>query len=168
MKGKRLRQMKKQAAPWIFSGPALLVYIFVVIVPVLYSLTYSFYDYNGIGEMTFNGLANYRDMFSDGTFRTAVRNNLLLMAGSTAIQMGLGLGLAILQQYPEIRQRAAGSLFRPLYHILRGDLPDFFPDVFHRPRRGDPRADASFRTGTCGVSVRFPLGADCGDFSGCV
>ena len=96
MKGKRRRRIKKQAAPWLFSGPALLVYIFVVIVPVLYSLTYSFYDYNGIGEMTFNGLANYRDMFSDGTFRTAVRNNLLLMGGSTVIQMVLGLGLAIL------------------------------------------------------------------------
>ena len=92
----KFERIKKQAAPWLFSGPALLVYIFVVIVPVLYSLTYSFYDYNGIGEMTFNGLANYRDMFSDGTFRTAVRNNLLLMGGSTVIQMVLGLGLAIL------------------------------------------------------------------------
>lgn len=96
MKDRKMQRLRKKTAPWLFSGPALLVYTLVVIVPVMCSLTYSFYDYNGIGKMTFHGFENYRNMFSDETFRTAVKNNLFLMAGSTAIQMGLGLGLAIL------------------------------------------------------------------------
>lgn len=87
---------KKQMAPWIFSGPALIVYVFVVIIPIIYSLAFSFYDYSGVGKMTFNGIDNYVNMFRDGTFRIAIKNNLFLMVGSTAIQMVIGLGLAIL------------------------------------------------------------------------
>ena len=91
-----MKSKKKQIAPWIFSGPALIVYILVVIIPIIYSLAFSFYDYSGVGKMTFNGINNYINMFRDGTFRIAIKNNLYLMAGSTTIQMLIGLGLAIL------------------------------------------------------------------------
>lgn len=91
-----MKAKKKQIAPWLFSGPALVVYILVVIIPIIYSLVFSFYDYSGVGNMTFNGINNYINMFRDGTFRVAIKNNLYLMAGSTTIQMLIGLGLAIL------------------------------------------------------------------------
>ena len=91
-----MKAKKKQIAPWLFSGPALVVYILVVIIPIIYSLAFSFYDYSGVGNMTFNGINNYINMFRDGTFRVAIKNNLYLMAGSTTIQMLIGLGLAIL------------------------------------------------------------------------
>lgn len=91
-----MKAKKKQIAPWLFSGPALVVYILVVIIPIIFSLAFSFYDYSGVGNMTFNGINNYINMFRDGTFRVAIKNNLYLMAGSTTIQMLIGLGLAIL------------------------------------------------------------------------
>ena len=91
-----MKKKKINYKPWLFLSPALFVYIVVVIAPIIYSLGFSFYNYSGIGKMTFAGLGNYKRMFCDSTFITAIKNNLLLMVGSTAIQMILGLGLAIL------------------------------------------------------------------------
>lgn len=92
----KTKKSKKKIAPWLFSGPALLAYTSVVIVPIICSLGFSFYDYSGVGKRVFNGINNYVRMFRDDTFLIAIKNNLLLMAGSTAIQMVLGLVLAIL------------------------------------------------------------------------
>ncbi len=47
---------RNKMEPWMFAGPALVVYIFIVILPILWSLTYSFTDWNGVGRMNFVGL----------------------------------------------------------------------------------------------------------------
>ena len=58
---------RNKMEPWMFAGPALVVYIFIVILPILWSLTYSFTDWNGVGRMNFVGLGNYIKLFDDKT-----------------------------------------------------------------------------------------------------
>ena len=82
--------------PWLFSAPALIVYIGVVIVPVIWSLMYSFYDWNGISSMEFAGLDNYTRMFTDRTLGISIINNLVFMAVGTLFQICSGLIMAII------------------------------------------------------------------------
>ena len=85
---------KNRLVPWLFSTPALAIYIFTVLVPVVWSMVYSFFDYNGVSNMNFVGLDNYFQLFQDKVFKTSVMNNLIFMAISTVFQLFMGLLLA--------------------------------------------------------------------------
>lgn len=87
---------KNKIEPWLFAAPALIIYIFIVILPILWSLTYSFTDWNGIGEMDFVGLDNYVKMFSDKTLWIAFKNNIFFMILGTVFQLLMGLVMAVL------------------------------------------------------------------------
>ena len=82
--------------PWLYLLPALLAYTFAVLVPVIWSLVYSFYDWNGIGAMEFAGLGNYVRMMRDSKMLTAIKNNFYFMGLGTVIQIFMGLFMATL------------------------------------------------------------------------
>lgn len=82
--------------PWLYLFPALLIYTFTVLVPVIWSLVYSFFDWNGIGAMQFAGLDNYTRMFRDTKMLTAITNNFKFMLLGTAVQVFMGLFMATL------------------------------------------------------------------------
>jgi raffinose/stachyose/melibiose transport system permease protein len=44
---------------WLFVLPALLMYATFVLLPLLLSIQYSFFRWDGIGPMTWAGLDNY-------------------------------------------------------------------------------------------------------------
>ena len=46
---------------WLFVLPALLMYAAFVLLPLLLSIQYSFFRWDGIGPMTWVGLKNYAD-----------------------------------------------------------------------------------------------------------
>ena len=50
---------------WLFVLPALAFYAMFVLQPLVLSLQYSFYDWNGVGVATWVGLDNYRTVFTD-------------------------------------------------------------------------------------------------------
>lgn len=87
---------KYKLEPWLFSLPAILIYIGIVIFPLIWSITYSFTDWSGIGNKVFIGFDNYIRLFSDKTLWTAFRNNLFFMVVGTAFQLIAGLVMAIL------------------------------------------------------------------------
>ncbi len=82
--------------PWLFSAPALIVYVCIVLVPVVWSIVYSVFDWNGISAMKFVGLQNYSRMFGDEVFKTSFFNNLFFMAVGTIYQVFTGLIMAII------------------------------------------------------------------------
>ena len=82
---------KNKIEPWLFAAPALVIYVFIVILPILWSLTYSFTDWNGIGKMNFIGLDNYVKLFSDKTLWIAFKNNIFFMVLGTVFQLLMGL-----------------------------------------------------------------------------
>ena len=82
--------------PWLFSAPALIVYVCIVLVPVVWSIVYSVFDWNGISAMKFVGLQNYSRMFGDEVFKISFFNNLFFMAVGTIYQVFTGLIMAII------------------------------------------------------------------------
>lgn len=58
--------------PWVnvlFLAPVVLAFVMVIIVPFVLGIYYSFTDFNGVRTtLTFVGLDNYRNMFSDPVF----------------------------------------------------------------------------------------------------
>ena len=77
-------------------APALIIYLFIIAYPILYSLWLSFTDFNPNrgGAWTFMGLAQYRTMFQDPYFWHALKNNLIVVAVSLFGQIPLGFILA--------------------------------------------------------------------------
>ena len=83
-----------------FILPGFALYTLFVIVPLFTALTYSFYDWSGIGPKTFIGLQNYRNLFFDprlsGIFWNALGNNVTFVVIVICIIMPIQLFLAYL------------------------------------------------------------------------
>ncbi len=87
--------------PWstiiVFLLPALALYALFVLYPIVQSVRYSFYDWNGFGPLTdFVGLDNFRTVFRDQRFRDALTHNGIIVVLSLAIQLPAALMLALL------------------------------------------------------------------------
>lgn len=81
----------------LFVLPALFVYGFTVFVPVVWSLYYSLFSWDGITSMEFIGMQNYVRMFTDDrVFWDAFVNNLVYLAVIVSIQVGVGMLVAVL------------------------------------------------------------------------
>lgn len=81
----------------VFVLPAFLIFVGFVIVPLILTGIYSFFDYNGIGKMEFIGFDNFIKMFStDKHFPKALGNSLILAAASIFIQLPLSFILALI------------------------------------------------------------------------
>ena len=104
---------KNKLEPWLFLLPALIVYTCIVLLPVLWSLVYSFFNWNGINDMKFVGLGNYARMLSDKKMMAAFKNNLFFMAVGTCVQVFMGLLMATLLS----NIRRGSNILRVLYFI---------------------------------------------------
>ncbi|GIP18926.1 ABC transporter permease [Paenibacillus montaniterrae] len=82
----------------IFVGllPSLIIYIGVAIVPIILSLYYSFFNWDGISAKVFIGLDNFSEIFKDDIFWLSVKNNVIIMLTGLIGQLPLGLLLALL------------------------------------------------------------------------
>ena len=81
-----------------------------VLYPIARSVALSFYDWNGVGVMRWVGLGNYRELFADPVFGTALANNLRWLACYLAAPL-LGLALAVFLSQNLPGMRAARTLF---------------------------------------------------------
>lgn len=79
--------------------PAVILILIFVVYPLISGIQISFTNWNGYSaKYSFVGLANYKKMFTDKMFYTALTNTLIYGIGSTAIQTILGLAYALLLQ----------------------------------------------------------------------
>lgn len=79
--------------------PAVILILIFVVYPLISGIQISFTNWNGYSaKYSFVGLANYKKMFTDKMFYTALKNTLIYGIGSTAIQTILGLSYALLLQ----------------------------------------------------------------------
>lgn len=80
-----------------FLLPALLLYSLFVLYPIVQSLRYSVYEWNGLGPLEdFVGLDNFRRAFSDANFTAALKHNVFIVVLSLLVQLPTALGLAML------------------------------------------------------------------------
>ena len=81
-----------------------------VVLPIFESIGISFQDWDGLGEPTFVGLDNYRELMTDPDFFVSLKNNIIWLVGFLlAVPVGLGLALFLNQTVFGIR--AIKSMF---------------------------------------------------------
>lgn len=91
----------------LFAGPAFLVYVTFVLLPVVLAAVYSFFRWNGLQALTdFIGLENYRRALSDPVFIGAIGHNLFIVVLSLVVQGPIAIGIALL-----LNRRLRGRTF---------------------------------------------------------
>ena len=80
--------------PWLFLAPTLVVFGFAVLLPMVFTLGYSFTEWNGFGAMTLVGLDNYLAAASDPIFRDSFVHVLIYIGVTLVLEVAVGLGLA--------------------------------------------------------------------------
>ncbi|MGE6203896.1 carbohydrate ABC transporter permease [Guptibacillus hwajinpoensis] len=94
--GTKKRNMRKAVTIGLFTAPALIVYLVYVIYPILSTLGYSFYSWDGTNDKTFIGLDNYIRLFNDSVFWTSLTNNAWVVLTSVFVQIPLGMIMALM------------------------------------------------------------------------
>lgn len=79
---------------WLFVLPALLIYAVFVLLPLLLSIQYSFFRWNGVGPATWVGLKNYVTVLQTPDLRGTIFNAFWLIVWFSFIPVGLGLVVA--------------------------------------------------------------------------
>ncbi len=79
---------------WLFVAPALVMYALFVLLPLLMSIQYSFFRWNGITAMTWVGLKNYASVLEDPDLLETIFNSFRLILFFSIIPVSLGLVVA--------------------------------------------------------------------------
>jgi raffinose/stachyose/melibiose transport system permease protein len=119
----RTRTVSRQARKrrWIgllFLSPALLLYGVIVLVPLLQTVNYSFYKWDGVSEPTWVGLRNYLEFGRDPRMYAAFGHVLVLILMFGLIPLGLGLISAALLSRAKIRGEGIYRWFLFLPQVL--------------------------------------------------
>lgn len=83
----------------LFVVPALIVYSIIVMVPVIWSMYYSFFSGSPGLQWEFAGLDNYARLFKDKNFLNALMVNCKYVIVTTIGQVGMGLLLALMFKF---------------------------------------------------------------------
>jgi len=79
---------------WLFVLPALLMYVLFVLVPLLLTILYSFFRWNGVGPMIWVGVKNYVTIFQAPNLLGTITNAFWLVVWFSILPVGLGLIVA--------------------------------------------------------------------------
>ena len=93
-RGRRTRRPRSAWLGWLFALPAVTVYLVFVIRPLLLTVQYSFYDWNGIGPATWVGLDNYVRLVTDSELFATIVHAFELILFFSFVPVLLGLAVA--------------------------------------------------------------------------
>lgn len=100
---------------WVFALPALVMYAVFELYPVVTSIQYSFYDWDGISASRWVGLENYRDVFTEPQLLASILHAFLLIGFFTVLPVLLALIVASIVR--EIRSQVLGGVARTLLFL---------------------------------------------------
>jgi len=107
---RRPRSGRQRWVGWGFVGPFMVVFAFVLIVPIGYAIYLSLYRHQLIGGTTFVGLSNYHQALTDPLFWASFRRVLLFLVVQVPIMLVLALLAALALDSGRLR-------WAPLYRL---------------------------------------------------
>jgi multiple sugar transport system permease protein len=116
------RQVKAQAAPYLYTLPAVALIAAVMLVPLVAGISYAFHDITLLDPNSgdFVGLAHFREMRNDAAFWNALRNTVTWTLASVSLQFAMGLTLALL-----LSRAFAGRKLVQMLVFLPWAIPSF-------------------------------------------
>jgi multiple sugar transport system permease protein len=125
---------RQRRAAFLFLAPACFMVAVYVVWPILSTIRLSFFNWDGMTEPTFIGLANFIELVHTPTFYTALKNNLIwLVLFLLAPPMGLAVALYLNQAVAGIR--IVKSLFFAPF-VLSGVVVGLIFSWFYDPTFG--------------------------------
>jgi len=103
----------RRRADWstaVLLAPVCVLFAVFVLYPIIGSINLSLHDWNGVGERTWVGLGNYRELLTDPVFARALANNLRWLGGYLLAPL-LGLALALVLNQALFGIRVTRTLF---------------------------------------------------------
>jgi multiple sugar transport system permease protein len=97
---------------YLYIAPAVLLVAIYFISSILYTFFLSFHDWDGVNQMMFCGIDNYRSLFADSNFLISVGNTLIWVVSSLVISVLLPLLLAIM-----ITKSSFAKLFTNVFYF---------------------------------------------------
>jgi raffinose/stachyose/melibiose transport system permease protein len=91
---RRARRRGQGWIAWLFAAPAVLAYTLFVLVPMVRTVQYSFYEWDGIGPSPWVGFDNYARVFTDPELSGTILNAFQLIVFFSGIPVLLGLAIA--------------------------------------------------------------------------
>lgn len=111
----RITRARRALTGWLFVLPAALVYGVFVLRPLLTTIWYSFYNWDGISVGSWVGLDNYGRVLTDPQLLSSIGHAFFLILFFTVFPVIGGLLVAALLQ--EIRIRGLGTAARTLLFL---------------------------------------------------
>ena len=109
------RTSRRSLWSYVYLAPMLVLLLAFVMYPIVASLAYSFYHWNGIGSPSdFAGLGNFRNIIHDSIFWQAVEHTFLYAAVVVPVQLALALVLALVLNSRRLR---FASFYRTLFFL---------------------------------------------------
>ncbi|MDR2730695.1 MAG: sugar ABC transporter permease [Treponema sp.] len=105
---KQIQKRKETAFKILFAAPGTIIYSGIMVIPIFFSIYYSFLKWNGVGRKTFIGLKNYAALFTSNNYKIITQNTLTLVAVSFFITTTIALIVA----YLIYRTKTGFKLFR--------------------------------------------------------
>ena len=107
------RKRDERIAGYIFSLPAVALLIAFLVVPIIYTVYYSVFQYQVMrpNDITFIGFENYHKLITDSDFWISLKNTFYFTIVVVPVQCALALALAML-----VSKKFKGvSVFRTMY-----------------------------------------------------
>jgi len=120
-----------------FLSPACVLYGLVFVFPTLRSFYVSLHEWSGFtANMKYVGLANFRELFHDGIFWQAIRNNLFLVfvGGILVLALALFFSTTIKHVRPFLEKTLTSVIFFP--HLLTAVSVAILWKFIYNPRWG--------------------------------
>lgn len=109
---RRFKKLRQTIIPYLFVLPNIIVFSVFIVIPALLGFVYSMHDYDGLNEMKFIGLENYKMLLSDSTFWSVLGRTFLYAGTAVPLLFICSLAIALLLAQ-EIRLK---GLFRAIYY----------------------------------------------------
>jgi raffinose/stachyose/melibiose transport system permease protein len=94
----------------LLMGPALVLFVLFVLLPICVAAYYGLFNWSGYGALSdFVGLHNYRLVLDDQVFRQSLLHNVIIAVLSLVIQLPISVALALL-----LNRRMRGGSFLSL------------------------------------------------------
>ncbi|REK62500.1 MAG: sugar ABC transporter permease [Cohnella sp.] len=103
---------KFRLTPYLFVLPNLLIFSVFIIIPTVIGVVYSFHEYDGLNPMEFVGFDNYKEIFTNDDFWSALSKTGLYALVVVPLIYALSLGIALLL----IQKVVLRGLFRAVFY----------------------------------------------------
>lgn len=100
-------------APLLFLAPNILIFLIFIIIPAVSGLRMSLYEWSILGEHSFIGLANFKNLIHDEMFWKTLMNTLRYVLFVVPLLTLSALGVALLVS----GQRKGIGIFRGFYYL---------------------------------------------------